>query len=465
MQISDLKHVRRRLPDGGQVMVIDTGALITPEATAMIQALHSRSVAGMDAHLLKLAQKGAEQFMQTYYVGYGDKSIGDCGTTTMTIEGVSMFVAKAIQHFALYNGQEASTRYIDFSKQQLINPHGSVTGERLLERMRSFHLDLLEVQKKNLAVSHPRHADEEEAAWKKAINARAFDVGRGFLPAGATTNLAWHSTLRQAADHLMILRQHPLKEVRVVANALLSALQEMHPNSFHQKVRPRTEDFNKRWLAEKYYFDFPATDLMRKNNFFNGVTLEKDGIDHDLLRSEYCEILAARPEKVEMPKMVGECGMMRFSFLLDFGSFRDLQRHRPVIQRMPLLTDARGFHPWYLEQLSSDWRAIAERFLADYRRDLASLGLPPELKQYYVPMGYRVACRLTGDLPALTWIVELRSGISVHPTLRQVTHPIADLMLERCGPQRLKLYIDKSPDRFNYKRGTHDIVERPAASA
>jgi len=69
-----------------------------------------------------LAEKGADNFMSKFYVGYGHKSIGDCGSITLFIEGVSMLGAKAIQDTKLYNGQEASTRYIDFSKQPILNP-------------------------------------------------------------------------------------------------------------------------------------------------------------------------------------------------------------------------------------------------------------------------------------------------------------------------------------------------------
>ena len=51
MEISDLAHVTRELPNGGFVLVLNTGAVITPEAEAMIQALHSRSIDGIRGHL------------------------------------------------------------------------------------------------------------------------------------------------------------------------------------------------------------------------------------------------------------------------------------------------------------------------------------------------------------------------------------------------------------------------------
>ena len=449
MQYEDLKHVRKPLGGMGQVVVIDNGALITAEADAMLQALHSRSIGGIDSHLLKLAKKGAKDFMDTYYVGYGDKSIGDCGTATIFVEGVSMLAAKAIQDFQLYNGQESSTRYIDFSKQPFADPSNSDTGKNLLEGLRAFHLKGLARMKEALAARHPRQEGEEEKVWQKAINARAFDIMRSFLPAGAATNLSWHGELRQFADHLARLRNHPLEEVRMIAHVAREALQEMYPSSFNQKLYPATEDYTRNWMEKIYYFDHDASD----------VTLEWDGVDRTLL-SEYAGFFASRPLKTEPPKFMAECGVVRFSYLLDFASFRDQQRHRALVQRMPLLTDRHGFEEWYLEEMPEDLKLEAAAFLGTYENAISKLNLSPLMKQYMLPMGYKVACRNAGDLPAYIWFVELRSKIDVHPTLRVKAKQVGAALLEKFGQHGLALNIDDSPDRFNYKRGHQDIVEK-----
>ncbi len=455
MDLTNLIHVDRPLPGGGRVVVLNTGAVITPEAEAMLQALHSRSIGGVYAHLTKLQKRGtAADFMSTYYVGYGDKSIGDCGSTTIFIEGVSTLVAKAIQDSQLYNGQESSTRYIDFSLQPFVNPHGSPEGYDLLESLRAFHLEGLSAMKATLIESHPLQEGEDEVVWRKAISARAFDIMRGFLPAGVTTNLAWHTELRHAADHLLRLRNHPLEEVRGVAVATHEALNEAYPNSFKQKRYDKTEVYTSNWMRS-YYLDAGSRETLS-----SGVRLEQEWLDYSLLATQYVEILSMRPEKTEPPKFLAECGGMRFSFPLDFGSFRDMQRHRALIQRMPLLTHTHGFESWYLDHMPPKLRRKAIEVLEAQRIGLNRLNLPSEYQQYYVPMGYRVSCRITGDLPALIWFVELRSGTSVHPTLRIVAQEVGWILLDKLGRFGLKLYINWNKDRFNIKRGTHDIVEK-----
>ena len=116
-RLSDLEHTFVKINGNGEVIVLDTGAAINAEAEAMLQALHSRSIGGLESHLKILSEKGAENFMKNFYVGYGHKSIGDCGSTSIFIEGISMLAAKAIQDWPLYSGQESSTRYIDFQVQ------------------------------------------------------------------------------------------------------------------------------------------------------------------------------------------------------------------------------------------------------------------------------------------------------------------------------------------------------------
>ena len=67
-----------------------------------------------------------------------------------------MLGAKAIQDTKLYNGQEASTRYIDFSQQAILSPIGSKEGEELLEKQRAFYLEILPDIKNHMRTLFPK---------------------------------------------------------------------------------------------------------------------------------------------------------------------------------------------------------------------------------------------------------------------------------------------------------------------
>jgi hypothetical protein len=170
------------------------------------------------------------------------------------------------------------------------------------------------------------------------------------------------------------------------------------------------------------------------------------------------EILEKRPPKTELPKHLAEAGNLQFEFLLDFGSFRDLQRHRSVIQRMPLLTTDIGFEKWYLRELPEELRPKAEEFLRQQEEKLKKLDVSKEEKQYYTAMGYNISNRLTGSLPSLVYLAELRATRFVHPTLRRVAKMMADTMEELFGKFGLVIHLDAEMDRFDAKRGEHDIV-------
>ena len=448
---TDLHHLRATLPNGGQIVVIDPGATLNAESLAMLQALHSRSTEGVDGHLKVLADRGPEKFMSTYYVQYGHKSIGDCGSAVVFIEGISMLAAKAIQDSRLYNGQESSTRYIDFATQPFHNPLGTEAGTQIQESWRHFYLEAVKVMKEVLPDRFPRQADEKETSYSKAIAARSFDICRGFLPAGASTNVAWSTTLRQFADRIQELRHHPLKEVRDIAHALEDSLIEAYPNSFNtQKKRYEQTETYLAEAAKEYYYHDPVSPE---------TALVHDAVNKTQLES-YRELINTRPIKTELPKWLAAYGTASFAFTLDFGSFRDIQRHRAVVQRMPLLTSGLGFNEWYLEELTDELRDQAIALLAEQADAVDSLTDEPTLRQYYLPMGYNISNYLTGDLPALAYLVELRASSLVHPTLARRATEMAAILTEHYGSLGLNLHLDPDPGRFNVKRGEADIIRR-----
>ncbi|MCD5384383.1 MAG: FAD-dependent thymidylate synthase [Candidatus Pacebacteria bacterium] len=454
-EISNLKHAAAIIKDRkekiGEVIVLNTGSVITSEATAMLQALHSRSVGGLKEHLKNLAKSGSDKFMSSFYVGYGHKSIGDCGSTVIFIEGVSMLNAKAIQDWKLYSGQEASTRYIDFKEQPFLNPLKTKKVEKVLEDWRKFYIYAMPRVVESLKDRFPISAGEKDGIYTKAIDARAFDILRGFLPAGATTNLAWSTNLRQAADKIALLRHHPLLEVSATAESLADVLKMAHPSSFGHNVYAETEEYNDNWMSNNYYYH-------NKNS--PNFKLKRNSIDIKQLK-EYKNILKSRPNAhTELPPHIAELGDLQFEFTLDFGSFRDIQRHRAVTQRMPLLTTDLGFEDWYLDELPKDIKVKAKKLLEKQEKAIKSFNTSSEIAQYYIAMGYKCANRLTGDLKALVYLVELRNTRFVHPTLRRRAIQLAKVLEDKFSKYGLEIFLDKEPDMFDVKRGEHDIVNK-----
>jgi len=466
-EIPELFHPSFPLNDGGEVLVLNNGARITSEDQAMLGAMDSRSVGGFRKHLLRVIKNGPGTFMSQFYVHYGHQSIGDMGSAFVSISGISMLAAKAIQYFPLYNGQESSTRYIDFATQRFVDPVGTETSRQILESYRAFYLEGLEVMQAVLKERYPFDVigDGNDARYAKAIKARAFDTMRSFLPAGASTNLTWTGPLRQFADRLPILRNHVLSEVRDVALAAEKALLLQFPNSFAN--RAADPDWKDRH-AERERYAKMCQELYGYFVVDSREAYPEFALTHDAVRinrlKEYAHALSLRPRGIELPWNIRECGTAEFSFLLDFGSFRDLQRHRSVVIPMPLLTDQFDFEPWYLNELPRELGARAEELLKTQQAAREGLQQENFLEQYYVPMGYRVPIRLTGDLRGLVYLIERRARNDVHPTLHRRANQMAEVLQKQYGSQGLVLHVEDTPHTFSLKRGEQDIVERMPAT-
>jgi len=443
---------------------------INAEDNAMLQALYSRSADSVEVHLEKLKKTGSGKFMEQYYLGYGHASIADCGFITLYIEGVSMLAAKAIQDNLLYNGQESSSRYIDWSTQPFYNPFGDSgnllnkvafaqekAAEGVLQSMRNFYVTQKPIIVEHLKQQYPIKEGEKELTYEKAILAKSFDILRGFLPCGATTNLSWCTSLRKANEHLQYLSLHPLEEVRDLAHDIHAQLVVAYPNSIikelynydHADPYLKRKDHYYTYGFEDFHMEIPIVvfhpnDSLIYLHTFNGLPDNSIGIKN-------------RQRKFPLPKhRIGFKSRIISNIEIDFGSYRDLQRHRAGYCGVPVVTTYGGFHSWYFDQLpESSKKEALELFL---RIDnLLGKDFHTLKAQYILPMGMIVAVDLDYDVHQALYVSELRSQQTVHATLRPVAQEIGKFLENELG---IKTYCDLSEDVWNTRRGTQDIVPK-----
>jgi thymidylate synthase ThyX len=427
-----------------EIIIVDD---LSPEVVAMLQALYSRSPRSVKEHLVKVKESGAEKIHGELLCRLRAQVIGDCGTASIFVENVSMLVAKAVQDWPLYSGQEASTRYLDMAAQEVLNPLENPEGKEIQDAWMAFYRQALEELVPVLKERFPLKEGEKEAMYEKAIKARSFDIARGFLPAGVTTYAAWHTNLRQAYDHIKEMRNHPLAEVREVAGMI------------HAE------------LKAKYPFELLAQGVSRRGGIHSreheGIRLLRRCLDHRLLIPVSPRHGGPRPprETARRSPCQGRASSANATVRkhhllipLDFGSYRDLQRHRSCVQEMPLLSTKHGFYDWYLEQLPEGLRARAVELIKAQEERIAKLDAGDEVKQYYVAMGYTVVVKMTCPLPAAVYTAELRSSDTVHPTLRLQAQRMGEAL--KSAVPGLAMHHDMSPGTWNIKRGLQDIVKR-----
>jgi thymidylate synthase ThyX len=510
--------------EGKKLLLVDD---LSPEDVAMVQALYARRAESAEGHIQQIydgrreairetlskelfieeaifenlsteaqqdlvdaifdatsgehASTRAGRFMASYLVGYGHKSIGDCGTFTVFVEGVSILAAKAFQDWPLYSGQETSTRAIDFSNSadenedkvigRLVDPIGSEASRSILNRWMVFYRRSQTRVTDEVRRRYPRGSAEGQEQYEGAVKARVFDIMRGFLPAGVTTQFSWHTNIRQAGDHLIGLLRHPLAEVREIAAVLVQMLQGRYPSSgasFGELpslsgIGDRTERFGdkeKRWVWEARIagqFSYPSDidagpEWAHTKRFLS--TVSREGI------ARYRDaILDGRPRGCVLPHFLSDLGQLTFSFELDFGSYRDIQRHRNGAGRMPVLTTDFGFEGWYLDQLDDASRQEAVELLTVQTDAIDALDAESTERQNYIALGFKVPVTVTHGLPAAVYVMELRSGKTVHPTLRRAIHNNMIKPFRREFPE-VVLHVDMDPDDWTIRRGSQNITAR-----
>lgn len=474
---------------------------LDPEVRAMLMAMYSRSY-GPIADRLPSNDESAQahkEKLKRYYVDWGHKSVGQLGSIDVFIEGVSQIAAKAIENHPLYNGQESSTRYIDFSTQPFVD--GGDSEIRVWqEKYRDFYVRALPQVIEKLKVEFP-FADNSGVAgqdlteseykkkhttWENTIKARAFDICRGLLPAGATTNVAFSGTFDTINDHFGEMLHHPLQEMRDIAEAVLTQLGEKYPHAAMtvEKLKARysyvtdghfyneVHDVNPHsFLAlhtghPKTIFEDgefgPKTPTL-KINLINTLTLITSTFEtfEQYVRFNYPNVAIDRKKYEKFPDFISKQFSTSYVDMIDFGSYRDLHRHRNGKINMPVLTPTFGYHSYYIENLPDslqhELKVLNDAYISWYAGALhLDLQKSRYNLQYSVPMGFQLPFMYICDLNQLLYIFELRSQKTVHQTLRQVVHRWARQFWTFLPC--VQLHVDWDEDNFSLKRGTQTIT-------
>lgn len=432
----------------------------SPDVQAMLIAMYSRSYGPIMDRLPKNEQEeqSLRSRLQKFYVNYGHKSVGQLGTTTIWLEGVSQLAAKAIEDHPLFNGQESSTRYIDFSNQPFVSPkmNKELDGyiSAIQEEFRRVYMDALPLVSERLVREYPLNIppetpdDKVEAVtttWNNTIKARAFDICRGLLPAGCTTNVAFQGTFDTINDHFGSLLHHPSQEIRDIAARVLDGLKEVYPDA-----TPGTAQLRERFSYMKNSGLFFYPPMMKR------AVLEcRQSLDQ-----RYVEGWVSKRKKFELlPRIANISTRYAIGGLIDFGAFRDLHRHRNGVCLMPLLTAEHGMHPWYTAELPESINNRVAKLIHSIEQinmeHCSGYGYESKVNlQYAIPMGCRVPVEYECDLGQLAYLIELRTGKTVHQTLRHFMQNVHTRLKEINPIFADAIYPDSDEDNFTLKRGT-----------
>jgi thymidylate synthase ThyX len=427
----------------------------------------------------------AAALYQRVFDEYGDDSVAQLGGAHVACEQASNLLTKALEWGRLAAYLEQSTRYVSYADRPggrwryHVDPDVDASDlgpayRRVLDGLFATYAELLPALTDHLSRVVPHEPGSSEAAWRRAVKARALDGLRGLLPAATTSNLGIFASGQAYEALLLRLRAHPLPEARSYADLLLQELRQVIPAFLVRVDRDERGVAWSRYLAETADETAKVVDAVLGEAATLGGSAEPapsvrltefDPAGEDkvltavayphlevgeaevaarvarLGADERARLLAAyvgeRRNRRHRPGRAFERAVYTFDVVADYGAFRDLQRHRMCTIVWQPLTPGLG---WELPADVAD-AGLADRFAAAMAESAALHGALrprfPAQAGYAVSMAYRVRFAMTMNARELMHLAELRSTPQGHPAYRLVAQRMHRLVAEEAGHRAL----------------------------
>jgi thymidylate synthase ThyX len=456
---------------------------VPPEVQAYALAKYSRSAQGMLESIQELSQQKAEEFLNTFYFQYGHRSIADLAHLVFGLEQVSILAAIAVVDEPVWDGQERSTRYQPFRKtgwhlpEEVAGTPAEATFSQAAEALFTAYQELSARLLEELVQAVPRPETMPDAAYRRTLRARAFDVARGLLP------LATHTSVGQVVSARVLERQigrllgSGYAELRAVGRELKAACQrppeaplggDGSTSSAAAPTLVKYADASAYPAAVAREFAQAASEMLHAAGPPNGsrrvdlVEPASDPLDemvatllyrHDAAGHSYRQCLAvvADVSRARKEEIFGASLALRgphddllrehqagyaltFDVLLDLGSFRDLHRHRRCVQVHQPLSWAHGFLPPedVVPTLSSELAQVYRDSLVRAETQAQQVRqVSPAAADYLLPMAYRTRCLFKMDWAQAAYMIEQRTAPAGHFSYRRVAWEMYQALRER----------------------------------
>lgn len=429
----------------------------------------------------------AEKLYKTVFSEYGDDSVAQLGGVHLACEQVSNFLTKTLERSRLMSYLEQSTRYIPYDLPLSSGEYRyyrdpeilqSEFSDRYLDDMNhvfdTYH-DLLGKTISYLTAKYYPDADSlPTPPEKRALRASALDLLRGLLPIGTISNMGIYGSGQAFEQLLFKMMASDLPEAHSYAEMIKAELMKVIP-SFLTRVdrqdrggvwvkyladsRHNTEDIVKETLLYDKISagkDMPTSLLLTRLPKVELISYDEEGEDkvlaailfastnlsHNDIKREIISIgnekkdrifqsyVGRRANRRHKPGRAFEADIYNFEIVSDYGTFRDLQRHRMLTIEwqqpdpdlgihMPEEIERAGLRDLYLESVNRSvdlYRLIYKQF--------------PRQAIYSLPMATNIRYKMEMNAREVLHLVELRSTPQGHYNYRHIAQGIYRLIQE-----------------------------------
>ncbi|MGM5483729.1 MAG: FAD-dependent thymidylate synthase [Nanobdellota archaeon] len=452
-----------------------------PEVWALMQARYSRSTEGMRESFLKLlkedagnfeglldiiknteVEKGMDhavdkaiKFMDKWVLGYGHSSVAEGAVIGVCLEGISIVATKVVEDCRLASYLEKSTRYVSFDKDSFYIPEELEKYKEEVEDLirlsfdtyKELHEPVLEYVKSVCPLEN-----KNEKAWERSCKARRFDAIRYLLPACTKTYMGWTVNARELAYGISKMLSHPLKEINDIGNSireeavkvLPSLLKYARKNEYLCQIENKNPEKPKEIKFEENKAELVDYDENAENKIITSILYKTEGGSY-IQNKEKVEKMSDEDKKAIFDECLSkisshdplmrefEHSKLTFDITMDYGAFRDIQRHRMCTQTNPLLGTNLGYET--PDDILNSGKEVREKYenVMNKAKNLYDKISSEDINaaQYIVPLAYRKKVLITMNLREAFYFIRLRSTPQGHISYRKIAKNMYDSVIKK----------------------------------
>ncbi len=410
-------------------------------------------------------------FYRRVFTEYGDESIAELVTAQIGIQNISNIATKIIEESRIgLSYLEKSSRYVNYDVKRdgrylYLHSDRVGLGGMLAEEYDDYCDSLFEgysgIRKELEAYLRKKHPYESVMAedlfkdgttdektlkktYDRSVRSRAFDEVRNLLPSSTLTNLGISGNGRSFLSMILRLRKYGNPEIKSLAEAVFNELKEELP----ELIDNANTDYSARQVEYEKRRDSPGElkDSRSPDFLVRLLSYEDESeagrrimLARDYLNSTFEENSAEPSTKELMNSLMAESELRKnrrhkpgrwyeftnytFEIATNFGSFRDLQRHRMMSIVRKRISPVFGFDipPSVMERkdLAAEYEKLMNRGAELWKKIREEKG--EEMAQYAVPFGYKYPVLVQTNLRELCYFTELRSTPQAHYDLRHIS--------------------------------------------
>lgn len=413
-------------------LTTEDGQLFHPVRQAATFSKYSRSSESARELVKKTDELSGAKFQQKWIVKFGHNAIAELATIPVAFEDVSIVASKAIEAWQRPGVCEKSTRMQRFDKDSLYLPDG--IDPKTLDKVMPIVDECFQLYEEMLSGGLLQGlANENPDASEFQVGRMAFDMARYLLPAGCRTNLGICGYPRDISEMIAEFSGSLNPEFRSIGANLQAAteglggplIRHTKPDEWVNQIpAPIVRGGPKTWSGNRVRltrYNTTETDFwLTLRDRYGMKPQDLDTLMRD--RPTYKDNASHAA-----PKFFRDV-QLDFSIYMDYGAFRDLQRHRRMEQVVEPLTPLYGFAtPPGLPSIAP---MVYGRFQGPLKKFQGVIWpmdpVQQMLCQYLVPLAFLVGWHVKMDLQQLYYLVELRTQEAGHPSYREVSYDLLD---------------------------------------